>query len=154
MLPGLKEKQGSLYQGPPYIEPGYDLAIPMQWRGKDTLPLAVRKTESLHPGEHRITVEESHDPARDALIYTLRLHDLRSRFVVEGVALIGTLQAKTAVRVQIERAAMDLQRKYFALWSSWPIEELGVTWGLCHKCAQATGHQYDDGVWECPHGCP
>lgn len=154
MLPGLKVDRFARSRDS-FIEPGYDLSIPLHWAGHNYLPLAVPKNIPPGKGEHRISITERKDPANDRIVFDLRLHDMMSRFSVSGSALLSHDRAVVDVRMRIEDAAMKLQKAYFARWSSWPNEELGVTWGLCHKCGQATSGRYaNGGVWECPSGCP
>lgn len=141
-----------------FIDPGYDLSIPRQWAGMNHLPQAVPRNTPVGAGEVRIHIREYHAPDRDAIVYDLQMGDLHRRLSIDGADMTvrRSEHAQIYIRRRLEEAAMQLQKHYFARWSSWPIEQLGVTWGLCHKCGQAAnGHYaYGNGKWECPHGCP
>lgn len=133
-----------------------DLAIPASY-----VPSSIQVTDA-HRTEH-ISVSEWRDPVNDRLMYRLQLHDLDCFVSLDRMALAPHTRDKAAilahVKYALSKGATQLKARYFARWSSHDAEQLGVTWGLCHKCGQASMWQpvinrSGNPVWECRGECP
>lgn len=110
----------------------------------------------------QIEVTEWQDPVNDRVLYRLQLQDMHIHVALDRNALPPYTKDKRAVEAHIkyslQKGAMQLQDRYYARWSSHDADELGVTWGLCHKCGQASMWQpvinTGNPVWECRRECP
>jgi hypothetical protein len=100
----------------------------------------------------------------DRTIFRLQLHDLHIHVALDSHALPpftkDKLAAQAHIKYSLQKGAMQLQERYYARWSSHNADELGETWGLCHKCGQASMWQpiinrsAPNAVWECRGECP